>query len=86
MTVFLTVLAVLWFTQRAWVVIRREYVPYVERRLQERAQGLPRGALAERWATPGNGMDEDTWIRVLKHVNKATRLERRQLLRQRDTA
>lgn len=83
MTIFIVVLAVLYVAHRARSWIRDRYVPWYELRLQERSRGLPRGALAERWQTDGNGMADDTWIRVLRHVNRATRLERKQLLRQR---
>jgi hypothetical protein len=83
MTIFLAVLAVLYAAHRARRWLQEWYVPWYELRLQERAQGLPRGALAERWGHDGNGMADDTWIRVLRHVNEATRVERKQLLRQR---
>lgn len=86
MTIFAVTLAVLYAAVRARGWLRDRYTPWYETRLQERAQGLPRGSLAERWQTDGNGMSDEAWIRVLRHVNKATRLERKQLLRQRDTA
>lgn len=86
MTELVMVLTALTFTLRARSWLRQEYRPYVERRVQERARGLRRGALIDRWATDGNGMSDETWIRVLRHVNKATRAERRRLMRQRSTA
>lgn len=86
MTIFLTVLAVLYVAVRARAWLRDRYTPWYELRLQERRQGLRRGALAERWGHDGNGMTDEAWIRVLRHVNNATRSERKQLLRQRNTA
>jgi len=86
MTIFVAVFAVLCVSVRMRGWVRNRYVPWYETRLQERLQGLPRGSLAERWHTPGNGMTDEAWIRVLRHVNRATRLERKQLLRQRNTA
>lgn len=83
MTIFVAVFTVLYVSVRMRRWVRERYTPWYETRLQERIQGLPRGSLAERWHTPGNGMADETWIRVLRHVNKATRLERKQLLRQR---
>lgn len=86
MTIFVAVLVVLYASTRMRNWLRDRYVPWYETRLQERSQGLPRGALAERWDTIGNGMTDEVWYRVLKNVNKATRRERALLLRQRNTA
>lgn len=83
MTIFALTLAVLYVAVRLRTWLRDRFTPWYETRLQEQAQGLPRGALAERWQTPGNGMTDDTWVRVLRHLNKVTRVERAQLLRQR---
>lgn len=83
MIIFLATLAVLCAAVRARAWIREWYVPWYETRLEERRQGLPRGSLAERWQTAGNGMDDDAWVWVLRNLNNATRDERRQLLRQR---
>jgi hypothetical protein len=83
MIIFLTVLAVLYVSHRARRWLRDWYTPWYETRLQERSQGLPRGALAERWQTDGNGLSDEAWLWVLRNVNNATRNERKQLLRQR---
>lgn len=77
MTLFLLVAvtqpAIMWlhWQVRAW------YVPWYERRLQERAQGLPRGVLRERWHTPGH--DDSTWPDRLRQWNDATRYLRGRL-------
>lgn len=81
MTIFALTLAVLYVSLRMRDWIRDRYTPWYETRLQERLQGLPRGALAERWQTPGNGMDDETWIAQLRRFNQTN-----QLLRRRDTA
>ena len=86
MTIFAAVFAVLYVSLRMRRWVREHYTPWYEIRLQERMQGLPRGSLAERWHTPGNGMTDETWYRVLKNVNKTTRRERARLFRQGDTA
>jgi hypothetical protein len=83
MTIFAVVLAVLYVSLRMRAWLRDRYTPWYETWLQERAQGLPRGSLAERWQTPGNGMSDEAWVWVLRNVNNATRDERKQLLRQR---
>jgi hypothetical protein len=69
MTIFLTVLAVLYVSHRARRWLREWYVPWYEQRLQERAEGLPRGSLNERWGTDGNGMSDEAWIDQLRGFN-----------------
>lgn len=83
MTIFVLTFAVLYVSLRARAFIRDRFTPWYETRLQEQAQGLPRGSLAERWQTREDWISEDAWIRLLKHLNRATRVERAQLLRQR---
>jgi len=83
MTIFAAVFAVLYVSVRMRRWVRDWYTPWYEIRLQERLQGLPRGSLAERWQHTEDWITDDAWCRLLKHVNRATRLERKQLLRQR---
>jgi len=83
MTIFAAVFAVLYVSLRMRRWVREHYTPWYEIRLQERLQGLPRGSLAERWHTPGNGMSDEAWIGQLRRFNQTNRLERKQLLRQR---
>jgi hypothetical protein len=75
-TIFVVVLAVLYVSVRMRNWLRDRYVPWYETRLQERAQGLPRGSLAERWQTPGNGMADEEWISQLRRFNQTNRILR----------
>lgn len=81
MTIFVVVLAVLYASLRMRAWLRDRYTPWYELRLQEQLQGLPRGALAERWQTNGNGMADEEWLAQLRRFNRTNRI-----LRQRDTA
>lgn len=74
MTIFIVVLAVLYVAHRARRWIRDRYVPWYELRLREKAEGLPRGSLNERWGTDGNGMDDDQWIDQLCRFNRTNRI------------
>jgi len=86
MSLFLLVFAVLYAATRARTWLRDWFTPWYETRLQEQAQGLPRGSLAERWGHDENWISDDAWCRLLKHINRVTRMERNQLLRQRNSA
>lgn len=83
MTIFALTLTVLYVAVRLRTWLRDRFTPWYETRLQEQAQGLPRGSLAERWTHAEDWITDDAWCRLLKHLNRATRVERAQLLRQR---
>lgn len=70
MTLFFMTLLVLVVAVRARRVIRAQLDLWFEQRAQEHVQGLPRGALSERWGTVGNGMTDDQWITHLERFER----------------
>lgn len=73
MTFFLGACTVLTVSLTAWHAIRTHLGPYLERRADEQARGLPRGALRERWQHHGNGMTDDEWHGMLERMNRTQR-------------
>ena len=57
--------------------LRVWYRPWAERRHAEDAQGLPRGALIERWGHEGNGISDRHRERLLKAMNRSLTLPAR---------